>query len=447
MPRLAESLRKIPYLFFGTVCMIFGLGMFAGNAQAASLYLSPASGTYTIRQNFTVNVNVASADQAMNALSGTVSFPTDRLQVASISKGGSIMSLWVAEPSFSNSAGTISFEGVVLNPGYKGSGGRVLSITFRGTKLGPAAVRFSGGQILANDGQGTDITKGLGGGTYTINPEKEKPPVEKSPEKPPEVQPPEPVVTGVPGMPVIRSSTHPSSDTWYLNRDLIASWDLPAGVKGVSVSVDNNTNTTPVSTLDQVTSTISIPQLEDGIWYVHLRLKNAMGWSPLAHFRVQIDGGVPNLILKELPTDRLAPTAKFQIQATDSASGIARHELQIDGGQKMLWKDPGTHLYMTDEVDIGKHTLSVTVTDLAGNTSTKSADFFIQTACPASAQPQIDINWLMYLLLVIIVLLLLLVIILVVLYLHTRNQIAYLKGLIQANRGGASPKPDPPKQP
>ena len=66
----------------------------------------------------------------MNAASGVISFPADKLEVVSLSKTGSVFTLWVQEPSFSNSAGTINFEGIVLNPGFIGAAGKTPTIKF-----------------------------------------------------------------------------------------------------------------------------------------------------------------------------------------------------------------------------------------------------------------------------------------------------------------------------
>ena len=106
--------------------LIFAFAFFiigAKAASAASLFLSPASGSYLVGQTFNAAVLVSSPDQAMNAASSRISFPADKLEIISLAKSGSIFSLWVQEPSFSNSAGTVNFEGIVLNPGFIGASG------------------------------------------------------------------------------------------------------------------------------------------------------------------------------------------------------------------------------------------------------------------------------------------------------------------------------------
>ncbi len=86
----------------------------------------------------------------MNAVSGAISFPKN-LTVSSVSKANSIISLWTVEPTFSNSAGTVNFEGIVLNPGFTGDNGKVMSITFTAKSSGIAAVSYTSGSVLAND--------------------------------------------------------------------------------------------------------------------------------------------------------------------------------------------------------------------------------------------------------------------------------------------------------
>ncbi len=137
--------------------------------SADTLFISPLSGSYTEGQAFSVRVAVSSTRQAINAVSGTLSFPSDLLQVTSVSKGSSILTLWVQEPSYSNARGTVSFEGVVPNPGFSGSDGRVVTVTFRVVKSGGAKLTFANGSVLANDGYGTNILKTIGTANFTLS--------------------------------------------------------------------------------------------------------------------------------------------------------------------------------------------------------------------------------------------------------------------------------------
>ena len=119
-------------------------------------------------ETFSVRIMVSSPRQAINAISGTLNYPIDKLQVTSVSKIGSVLSLWVQEPSFSNSRGTITFEGVVPNPGFSESNGRVLAVNFRVVGTGPAEIKLTSGSLLANDGQGTNVLRALGSASYML---------------------------------------------------------------------------------------------------------------------------------------------------------------------------------------------------------------------------------------------------------------------------------------
>jgi hypothetical protein len=162
----------------------------ASTAQAASMYFYPASKTVNVGDIIKVSVVVNTAGEAINNAEANISFPSEMLDVASISKG-SVFSLWVEEPSFSNAAGTVSFNGGVPTPGYNGSAGTLLSITFRAKKAGTASVYFAAGAVRANDGIGTDVLNGMGQASFTLvdkttPPDETKPPTETTPPTKPE---------------------------------------------------------------------------------------------------------------------------------------------------------------------------------------------------------------------------------------------------------------------
>jgi len=137
-------------------------------AAGSTMSFSPSAGSYEVGSIFSVGIFLSSVDQATNAVSGTVTFPEDKLEVVSLSKSGSIISLWVLEPSFSNNAGTVDFEAIVLNPGFTGSAGRIITINFRVRSSGDANVGFSAGVALANDGVGTSILESLGNANFSL---------------------------------------------------------------------------------------------------------------------------------------------------------------------------------------------------------------------------------------------------------------------------------------
>lgn len=137
-------------------------------AEAAILSVKPNIVQQNVGSVFNVDIIVSSLDQPINVVSGEISFDASVLDALSVSKNNSIINLWVQEPSFSNANGYIRFEGVILNPGYVGGSGKVLSISFKAKKLGVIKLLFLGASVLANDGEGTDVLTGLTHGNVNV---------------------------------------------------------------------------------------------------------------------------------------------------------------------------------------------------------------------------------------------------------------------------------------
>ena len=120
------------------------------NAAGATLYLFPSNGNFDIGSNFSVQVRINSGGELINAAEGSLIFNPEDLKVISISKSGSLFTLWTIEPVFSNSDGTISFGGgTPIN--FNGITGNVFVITFEAKKNITTKVVFISGAVLAAD--------------------------------------------------------------------------------------------------------------------------------------------------------------------------------------------------------------------------------------------------------------------------------------------------------
>ncbi|HRH25451.1 MAG TPA: cohesin domain-containing protein [Parcubacteria group bacterium] len=157
--------------------------------SAATLSISPQSGSYEVGDRFTVRV-VMSASEAINAVSGELKFPTSVFAIDSVSKFSSILNFWVSEPSYSNTLGKVNFEGVVLG-GFQGGTGTVVTLNLRAVSVGSGRIDFVSGQVLANDGQGTNVTQGTTGANFSIVEATKPKPVEKKVEVVEEVAKPD----------------------------------------------------------------------------------------------------------------------------------------------------------------------------------------------------------------------------------------------------------------
>ena len=166
---IARSLKRITRSSSSLFLLAFLFLIVPAMTYAATLNVSPKSGTYHVGETFSVAVSTSSP-AAMNAASGTLNFSTNTMQLLSVSKAASIFSFWVQEPSFSNQAGTASFEGVVLPPGFTGNLGKLITYTFKVKKVGTGTVKLTNGTVLADDGNGTELFTGANSGTYTFTP-------------------------------------------------------------------------------------------------------------------------------------------------------------------------------------------------------------------------------------------------------------------------------------
>ena len=146
--------------------------------SAANLSISPAGGTFDAVDRVTIRI-IATGGVPFNAISGDVLFPTSIFSIESVSKSTSVLNFWVTEPTFLKSIGSVRFEGVALG-GFQGTTGTAVTVNLRAVGVGSDKVYFRSGQILANDGEGTDITGDLIGANFSVKeaavkvPEKEK---------------------------------------------------------------------------------------------------------------------------------------------------------------------------------------------------------------------------------------------------------------------------------
>jgi hypothetical protein len=343
-------------------------------ASADTLYLSPGSGSYSAGKTFTVRVYVSSLAQSINAVSGVVSYPQDKLQVVSVSKTDSILTLWTEEPSFSNSSGKVSFEGVVPNPGYTGSAGSVVTVNFKVVGQGSATVKFDSGSVLANDGSGTNILKNVGSASFSLGSSPVPTVVET-----PVVQTVEEADPNTPKAPVITSVDFPETKSWYSKTSGTFKWGAADDITASKLLVGKIPKSDPTVVYSPAITSKEITDLEDGVWYLHVQLKNKTGWGAVAHYAFKVDTTKPDsfTVKQTMTSDETNPRPRFAFSATDGMSGINHFSVQIDGAEPATWRDDGSGVYETPVLPPGKHTLVARAYDEADNYAVASVDFLI----------------------------------------------------------------------
>jgi hypothetical protein len=332
--------------------------------HAATLFFS-SPGTYAIGQTATLVVYVGTGRDAINAVSGTVTFPPDKLQLISIGKSGSIITFWTQEPSFSNASGKAQFEGVAYNPGFTGPAGSIVTLTFKVKASGSATLSFAAASVLANDGQGTNVLDSTKDVTLMLGEGAEEP-VDKQ--------------TG-PLAPHVYSPTHPEPSKWYPTGNVTMKWDVPSDVTAVRVQYDRFASSEPTVAYDPPMTERSF-HVDDGTWYFHAQEKNSLGWGPITHFKFQVDTEPPGPVTVTFPNGNVTnnPQPTVTMNAVDSLSGIDHYSLRFGGDSNRIHvslQELARGAYRLPSQDPGQRSLEVTAYDRAGNFSSITVNFEI----------------------------------------------------------------------
>jgi hypothetical protein len=340
--------------------------------EAAALSLSPSTGVYTTGGTFSVRVQVQTGGQPVNAAEGTITFNPKELSVVSVNRSSSIFNLWIAEPSFSNSAGTISFSGGVPS-GYTGQTGTVMNITFRTLTSGTGRVSFKNGSVLANDGRGTNILTAMNGGNYTI----QAPSLTPEPEVIEYVAP-----ANTPAAPVVTSLTHPDPAGWYASSEAVLTWTLPAGVTALRTLLNDNPTSVPTKVYDTPIDEITLSDLPEGESYFHVQFKNADGWGRVTHYRLAVDTVNPTTIKITQPAEvnLTNPEQTVLVAVTDETSAVRKLIVKVDTTEPYevtLSDDEG--LLSLPPLEPGYHTLIIEAFDQAGNSIVGTYSFDISS--------------------------------------------------------------------
>ena len=346
-------LSKLILLLF--LSFALSVGSFATRVHAsANITLSPSSGTFS-GSTFSVDVYVSGNTQAINAVSATVSFPTASVSATSVSKTGAILGLWAEEPSISNTAGTVRMEGVILNPGFSGTSGKIATIRFarKGQSSGPITIRVASGSVLANGGQGTNVTGVLGSAVYTLAAAATPAPV-------PVVE--APTTRDLP-TPVITSATHPLEDVWYTNTVPVFTWGLPSDMSAVRLGYSASENTIPGKVYTPAIKEKGLEALSDGQYWFAAQFKSGTVWGPVARYKVQIDTSA------RAPFTLTQTGTSIGFSTTDETSGIEYYEVKVGDLPAVRVAGDANAPYDIAFAGGGEHTVIVKAVDRAGNST------------------------------------------------------------------------------
>ena len=97
---------------------------------------------------------LTSAHTPVNAVDITVQFPKDKLEVFSVDRGQSVLTIWTEDPVVT--AKTVRFSGGTFRRGFIGKH-EIATINFRALEPGQYKVRVSDATLVAGDGTGSEV--------------------------------------------------------------------------------------------------------------------------------------------------------------------------------------------------------------------------------------------------------------------------------------------------
>lgn len=408
-----ETNNSINTLFVSIFLAVIGL-FFASRVQAATFFMNPQNIEVKTGDTFTVDLRVNSGDEGFNAAEANIQFPKDIVTVKSIdfSPTASVFNFWIDGPSFSNASGNLNFVGGTTN-GVVGASIGILKITLIANNVGNGSMAISDSAITASDGSGTNILTAVSGCNISVmaattpsettppsttNPPSTNPPSSTStpgttvkpgttgttvtPNTPPKTAAvieklPEPVqitrepvpATEVPKVSSLALNVpfYPDQNEWHnLTSSYLAQWKITPDISGISTAVNKNIIFTPPTQSEGLFESKFFPSLEDGIWYLHLMLKNNKGWGDVTSYRLAIDT-VPPLpfvisAVEGEATDNPTPTLQFE--AKDALSGLDHYLVRVDGGEDL---NTTTSTLKLPVQTPGKKNILVKAVDQAGN--------------------------------------------------------------------------------
>ncbi len=368
-----NTFKKTSYLVLSILIAFF----ISNRAMAATLTVVSDTQSVNIGDQFSVNIKVDTEGKSVNAAQSTVKFSKDILEVVNADKTGSVFNFWLDDPFVSNPSGTVSFTAGSTN-GFSGKSLQVLKITFKVVGNGTADISLTSSAVTNSDGTGANIlskTYGvkIASGTALGNiPPVSSPAASEVPAvivtAPTQITRPAIIASNRPAKPILEVPLFPDQTAWYSNSsNFLVTWKLPSDISAVSTQIDHNPIFSPVVS-EGLFDSKTFKALDNGIWYLHVRFKNNIGWGSVMNYKISIDAIPPASfeikVAEQNPTDVPNPTINYA--SGDQLSGIDHYSIRIDNGEIISTTESA---YKLPLLPPGDHVIRVYAEDKAQNST------------------------------------------------------------------------------
>ncbi len=138
-----------------TVLALMALWSLGASAQAAQITVTTTPAAPAAGEPFTIAVRLTTQDDALNAAEGSVALT--KLDVRSVSTGGSALSLWPIEPRYSPGSHSIEFAGGLPGSIAAGEDVPLFTIVAQAPSAGSYTVSVGSARAFKSDGRGTPV--------------------------------------------------------------------------------------------------------------------------------------------------------------------------------------------------------------------------------------------------------------------------------------------------
>ncbi len=156
-PFVRRHKRKILFTHSVIIMTLFASSAVTFDGGKATLSLIPhGSAELPVGETSQVDV-VLHSSTPVNALSATIAYPRNLLEIIGISKEDSFIDLWTEDTVIHEETGEIHFSGGTLKKGGVVGTSTAITLIVKAKSPGAAQLYFSDATVLASDGRGTTI--------------------------------------------------------------------------------------------------------------------------------------------------------------------------------------------------------------------------------------------------------------------------------------------------
>lgn len=377
-------MRKALVLAIGLVFCCGLVGFTAGFfptkvfAQAGATFgFEPTSITTNLGDTFTINVMAYPNGELIDTARSIVQFDDDALELQYYELGN--LFPYVAPGNYvDNSDGFVSIGGY-LRGEQTSVNGIFATVVFKSKLSGTSTLNFVEGTKMISVGDERIDLAGSGQASVTVLAVDETERQKFFPQKAEVIIPGDSIIkideeTGeeyeeVSALRVI-SLSHPSQNQWQALNEVGMSWEITGNpsvdVQEYYYSFDKEPQADPGLNNKIQETTVSFEDVEDGIWYFHIKALFTDGnYSDVAHYRVLLDVQAPNPVVPVLDVETIdvEKGVYLHFRTMDQTSGVSYYEIELD--EKIYTTQ--TNEMLISGLKAGEYPIVVRAYDEAGN--------------------------------------------------------------------------------